>query len=92
MGAKITAIDPGSPVRNKVRIGDELLAINGNEIIDVLDYKFFSDDRQLVLTLRTPEGKYRMVSVRKKAGADLGLDFENYLMDKARACRNRCLF
>lgn len=92
MSAKIISMNPDSPARNKVRAGDELVAINGREIIDVLDYKYFSYDKHLVLTLRTPEGKFRMVSVRKPAGADLGLDFESYLMDQARACRNRCLF
>lgn len=92
MGAKIISIDSTSPVRNKVRVGDELLAINGREIMDVLDYKYFAYDSRLVLTLRTAEGKFRMVSVRKPTGADLGLDFESYLMDQARACRNRCLF
>ena len=92
MSNKIVSVDENSPARNKVRPGDELLKINGNEIVDVLDYKYFSYEPSLLLTLRAPEGGYRVVKVNKAEGQDLGLDFETYLMDQARACRNRCLF
>ena len=92
MSNKIVSVDENSPARNKVRPGDELLKINGNEIVDVLDYKYFSYEPSLLLTLRAPEGGYRVVKVNKAEGQDLGLNFETYLMDQARACRNRCLF
>ena len=92
MSNRIVSVDDDSPVRGKVRPGDELLKINGNEIVDVLDYKFYSYEPRLTLTLRDPDGGYRVVAARKAEGQDLGLNFETYLMDKARACRNHCLF
>ena len=92
MSNTIVSVDDDSPVRGKVRPGDELLKINGNEIVDVLDYKFYSYEPRLTLTLRDPDGGYRVVAARKAEGQDLGLNFETYLMDKARACRNHCLF
>lgn len=92
MSNRIVSVDADSPAKNKVRAGDTLLAVNGKEIIDVLDYKFYTYDSRLVLTLRGEDEKYRVVSVRKNEGQDLGLNFETYLMDKARACRNHCLF
>lgn len=92
MSNKIISIDGDSPVKNKVRTGDTLLAVNGKEITDVLDYKFFTYDRRLKLTLRGEDGKTRHVTVRKPEGVELGLNFESYLMDSFRACRNRCLF
>jgi len=88
----IKAIDPQSPLRHKAKPGDILLSINGGEILDVLDYKYYSYDEKLTICLRSAEGHDRIVGVRKPAGEDLGLEFETYLMDNARACSNRCLF
>ena len=88
----IKQVDAGSPLAGRVRPGDALLSINGKLIRDVLDYKFHSYDRDLLLELKTPEGKLRLVRVRKPEGRDLGLDFETYLMDRPRSCANRCVF
>jgi len=92
MLSAITKIEETSPLRHKVRRGDRLASINGNPIHDVLDYKYFAYDPDLRLEFVTAEGKLRLVRVKKPRGADLGLEFETYLMDKARACSNRCLF
>ena len=88
----IKSIDEGSPLRDRVKPGDELFAINGKRIIDVLDYKFYEYDRNLLLQFRTAEGKNKLVRVRKEEGRDLGLDFETYLMDRPRRCANNCVF
>ena len=88
----IKSIDEHSPLRHHARPGDFVVAINGHEIEDVLDYKFFSYDPALEVTLRSPEGEELTVAVEKAEGQDLGLDFETYLMDAPRACSNRCVF
>ena len=88
----IKSVDAAGPLGRRVRPGEALLSVNGKLIRDVLDYKFYSYDRDLLLELRTPEGKIRLVRVRKAEGQDLGLDFETYLMDRPRACANRCVF
>lgn len=92
MSSVIKKIEHSSPLRGKARVGDRLVSINGNEIIDVLDYKFFAYDTRLTVVLESPEGKRRTVRCKKREGGELGLCFETYLMDKARACRNRCVF
>ena len=88
----IQSIDPGSPLRRKVRPGDELVAINGHRIIDVLDYKFYAYEEKLLLELRTPEGQTKLVAAKKTLGGDVGLEFETYLMDRPRSCANNCVF
>ena len=88
----IKAVDPTSPLHGRVRPGDTVTAINGNDILDVLDYKFYAYDRDLHVTLRRPDGSTYEVHVRKGEGGDLGLDFESYLMDKPRSCANACVF
>ena len=89
----VRRVDPRSPAhRAGVRPGDTLLEINGTPIVDVLDYKFYSYDPRLELTLLSSDGTRRTVHVRKEEGQDLGLDFETYLMDRARSCANNCIF
>ena len=93
MSTVITSIDRHSPAqRCGVAVGEKLLAINGHEIVDVLDYRFYGYDPVAHLTLLTPEGTERTVTVRKPEGQDLGLNFDTYLMDEMRSCANHCIF
>lgn len=88
----IKRIDEDSPVRRKVKPGERLVAINGHPIEDVLDYRYYSYDPRLTLTVRAGDGQEREVPVRKGEGEELGLEFEDYLMDRAWGCSNRCKF
>ena len=89
----IQSVDPHSPAsRAGIKAGEKLLQVNGHPIVDVLDYKFYTYDPKLSLVLARPDGKERTVKVRKQEGEELGLNFETYLMDKARCCANRCIF
>ena len=93
MAGKITSIDPHSPAeRAKLRVGETLLSINGREIADVLDYRFYGYDPKLTLVVQEPSGAQRTVHIRKAEGEDIGLNFETYLMDEERSCSNHCLF
>jgi len=92
LGAKIIRVDKSSPAYKKAVPGDRLISINGNPIEDILDYKYYSYDRQLIIVLESAEGEKKLILVRKNEGEDLGLEFDDYLMDKARSCANRCIF
>ena len=92
MSTQIKAVDPDSPAgRAGVRPGEFLTQVNGTPIVDVLDYKFYTYDPELELTLKDGE-QVRTLQVSKEEGEDLGLEFETYLMDSARSCANRCIF
>jgi len=89
----VRAVESGSPAAKAgVQVGETLTHINGKPIVDVLDYKFYSYETKLELTLRAPDNSFRTVKVRKYEGQDLGLEFETYLMDRARSCANNCIF
>lgn len=89
----IRSVDHGSPAKKAgVRPGETLTHVGGHAIVDVLDYKFYTYDARLELTLAQPDGGSRKVLVKKREGEDLGLNFETYLMDKARSCANQCIF
>lgn len=89
----IKSVDAGSPSeRAGIIPGDKLVSIGGNRIGDVLDYKFYSYEAELEIELLDEGGGTRRVTVCKREGEELGLDFETYLMDKAHSCSNKCIF
>jgi len=88
----ICTVEPGSPAHKAgLRPGDELIAINGNLIRDVLDYRYYCENRALLIEYRR-DGVLHLHRIRKGESQPLGLDFETYLMDKPRSCVNHCLF
>ncbi|MCR4772443.1 MAG: DUF512 domain-containing protein [Oscillospiraceae bacterium] len=88
----IVSVVPDSPAaRAGMRAGDFLVAVNGKFIRDVLDYKYYSSDSRLTVEY-TRSGKIRFARIVKDEGLPLGLEFESYLMDKARSCSNKCVF
>jgi putative radical SAM enzyme (TIGR03279 family) len=93
MNAIVKSITSKSPASGTIiSPGDALLKINGSKIHDVLDYMFFSYEKRLLLELINPSGKLKFVKIIKPEGADIGLEFETYLMDEERSCANRCIF
>lgn len=93
MAVSIKNVEAKSPAaRARIKAGDTLLSINGRDINDVLDYRFFIPDQKLVVVVKTAKGKERKVRIRKEAYAELGMVFDTYLMDKQRSCRNNCIF
>lgn len=93
MAVQISGVEKHSPCAHKrIHCGDKLLRINGHDIADVLDYRFYMQSEKLTLDIETAKGKVRQVRIRKEETEDLGLTFETYLMDKQRRCSNKCIF
>ena len=92
MSVTIAGVAPGSPAAEKGLLpGDILDTINGEAIRDVLDYRFYITDTRLSLSLRRG-GVPFTVALSKEEYADLGLEFDSYLMDRQHTCRNKCIF
>ncbi len=93
MAVIIQQVHPNSPAHIAgICAGEKLLSINGNTIMDVLDYRFYETDSRLTVTVADKNGEERSVSIRKGQYESLGLEFETYLMDKQHSCRNKCIF
>ncbi len=94
MAVRIVSVDEGSLAsRAGVQGGHSLLSVDGKEIGDFLDYWFYTDKKRLALCLMDNDGKeYAVTLTRRSEGEELGLNFENYLMDKERPCQNNCIF
>ena len=89
---KITSVDKNSRAdKQGIIAGDVLVSINGNEIIDVLDYRFYLAEREVNITLLR-DGEEFEVKIKKGEYDDIGLDFETPLMDKKHSCKNGCIF
>ncbi len=89
---RITELDPnGRAAKAGVQAGDELIAINGNAISDVLDYRFYLAEQTVTLSLQRASVSYT-VTLHKDVYDDIGLEFETPLMDKKQCCANRCIF
>ena len=88
----ITAVEPHSPAeRAGIRAGDRLMRINGQVVIDFIDYQVFTANRRL--TVRVTRGEeIRDFHIRKDEYAPLGLQFEKPMMSSTRLCCNKCLF
>ena len=89
---KITEVYSGSRAHKAgIIAGDTLVAINGNNINDVLDYRFYLTERSVTLALLRGEESYS-VEIKKGEYDDIGLEFETPLMDKKHSCKNKCIF
>ncbi|MBR7132215.1 MAG: DUF512 domain-containing protein [Clostridia bacterium] len=93
MSVTVNSVIKGSPAyKAGVRPGDILISIDGNEITDVLDYRFYQNNSRLTLVYINSAGKEKTARVKKEEYAELGLEFETYLMDKKHSCLNKCIF
>ncbi len=72
--------------------GDVLLSVNGNNITDVLDYRYYTTEKKLKLGIMRGKEKFEICITKKDEYDELGLEFETYLMDKQHSCRNGCIF
>lgn len=94
MKSIITSIAPGS-IAEEVGIekNDALISINGKKVNDIIDYKFLSDDEELVLEVeKADSGEIWEVEIEKDYGEELGIEFGGGLIDKAKRCSNKCIF
>ncbi|MBQ3547615.1 MAG: DUF512 domain-containing protein [Clostridia bacterium] len=75
-----------------LKSGDTLLSINDNDIMDVLDYRFYQNSQKLNVKFINEKGKLKTVRIKKGEYDELGLNFATYLMDNKHSCLNKCIF
>lgn len=93
MAVKIFDVTTGSHAdKAGIKKGETLLSINSNEIVDVLDYRFYQVNRKLTLEVANEDKNVRTIEMTKGEYEEIGLEFETYLMDKQHSCRNKCIF
>lgn len=89
----IENVAPGSIAQElEIEPGDALVEINGNKIEDIFDYQYYTQDEYIEVLVRKPSGEEWILEIDKEYDEDLGITFENGLMDEYRSCHNRCIF
>ncbi|NLM04594.1 MAG: DUF512 domain-containing protein [Clostridiales bacterium] len=72
--------------------GDILLNINGEIIEDIIEYRYYLADEYLEIAIQKPDGEEWIIEIDKEYDEDLGMEFENPIIDSAKSCQNKCIF
>ena len=89
----VTNVMPGSIAEEVgIEVNDILLSINGEKIVDIIDYRFLTADEEIVLEIQKENGEVWDYEIEKDYGEELGLEFGGGIMDKAKRCSNKCMF
>ena len=92
-GHLIRKVQPGSIAEEmEIEAKDRLLAINGEAVEDIFDYQYLMQDEYVEVLIQKASGEEWLLQIEKDEEADLGVEFENGLMDEYRSCTNKCIF
>jgi putative radical SAM enzyme (TIGR03279 family) len=72
--------------------GDELVSVNNCSVKDYIDYKYQISDDEIVLEIKKKDGEIWELEIEKDYDEDIGIVFENPLMDNIKVCSNKCIF
>ena len=87
-----TVLDGSIASEMEMEAGDRLLEINGEEIGDIFDYQYLIQDDYIEVLIAKADGEEWLLEIDKEYDEDLGIEFENGLMDEYRSCCNKCIF
>ena len=89
----VSDVLPGSPAeRAGLRTGDALLSINGEPVLDLIDYEALTANEKLTLEVQKQSGERATIELNKDDYEPLGLSFATSLMSAMRTCKNHCVF
>lgn len=89
----IKSIAPGSIAEEMDLVpGDALVEINHQEIQDIFDYQYMIEEEYIELLVRRENGEEWLLEIEKDEDEDLGITFEQGLMDNYKSCTNKCIF
>ncbi|MBU3091958.1 DUF512 domain-containing protein [Clostridium sp. CF011] len=93
MKNQIAKILPGSIAEEiELEVGDRLISINGNDVVDIIDYKFLITDELLEIEIEKIDGEIWEIEFEKEYDEDLGIQFVDAILDKPMNCHNKCIF
>ena len=68
------------------------MEINGEVVEDVFDYQYMIDDEYVEILIRKSDGEEWLLEIDKEYNEDIGIEFEQGLMDDYKSCSNKCIF
>ena len=86
---QIATVDPKSPLFGYVRPGYSVVSINGERVLDEIDFRYKVTDERIDIRFADGKGKEIKFQFNEYIPDDLGLTF---VSDKIRTCKNDCIF
>ena len=90
---KITKVAENSIAQElDIQVGDILLSINSQKIQDIIEYQYLIAEEYIELEIQTIDGEIVIYEIDKEIDEDLGIEFENPIINSVQTCRNKCIF
>ncbi len=90
---EIAKVVPGSIAEECGLVpGDKIITINDHQIEDIFDYQFYIEEEYLSILVETMDGEEYILEIEKDEEEDLGILFQESLMDQYHSCSNKCIF
>ena len=93
MAIRVIKVNPSSPAEKAgIHPDDMIISINGEKVIDEIDFQSLIYHSHLEIVLRSCHGNVRQVSVAKSDWEPLGVQLDETFSMKPRQCLNHCVF
>jgi putative radical SAM enzyme (TIGR03279 family) len=92
-GLVVAQVAPGSLAEElELEPGDKIVKINGQEIIDLVDFHFLSSEDYLEVEVIKADGECWQLEIDKEPDEEFGVQFVAVAVDGIKHCRNKCMF
>ena len=93
MPAVVSKVEKNSIAEElEIEQGDEIISIDGCEMLDMIDYNFYVKSDLLTIEIKKTNGEIEEIELEKDYDEDLGIVFESAVFDKIKPCLNKCIF
>ncbi len=93
MPAIVNSVIEGSIAEElEIQKGDELLSVDGNKMLDMIDYNFYMKSELITVEIKKINGEIEEIEIEKEFDEDLGIVFESAVFDRIKPCLNHCIF
>jgi len=92
-GLVVAEVHSGSIAEEmEIEVGDRVLAVNKDELNDIIDFQFGIAEEDFTLLIEKIDGEQWEIDIEKGPGEFLGIEVEAISADGLKLCRNNCTF
>lgn len=92
-GLVVAEVQPGS-IAEEMEIvpGDRVIAVNDQELRDIIDFQFLTAEEEFTLWIEKNEGEVWELEIERDPGEELGLEVKAVSSEGLKLCKNNCVF
>lgn len=92
-GGLVCRVEPESLAEYlQIQPGDRIISVNGHELRDEIDYRFYASEEDIILDIAAADGTEKSYDIEKDPDDLMGITFDNPIFDGMKTCRNNCCF